>query len=54
MRRHPVIGRELLKNTSGVSPEIPEGVRRHHEYLDGSGYPDALTAPAIPARPALY
>jgi putative nucleotidyltransferase with HDIG domain len=47
MRRHPVIGCELLKDTSGVSPEILDGVRHHHEYLDGSGYTDALTAPAI-------
>ena len=39
MRRHPVIGCELLKDTSGVSPEILDGVRHHHEYLDGSGYP---------------
>jgi HD-GYP domain-containing protein (c-di-GMP phosphodiesterase class II) len=36
-----------LKDTSGVSPEILDGVRHHHEYLDGSGYPDALTAPEI-------
>jgi putative nucleotidyltransferase with HDIG domain len=47
MRRHPVIGYELLKDTAGVSPEILDGVRHHHEYLDGSGYPDALTAPEI-------
>jgi len=47
MRRHPVIGCKLLKDTSGVSPEILDGVRHHHEYLDGSGYPDALTAPEI-------
>lgn len=47
MRRHPAIGCELLKDTSGVSPEILDGVRHHHEYLDGSGYPDALTAPEI-------
>jgi putative nucleotidyltransferase with HDIG domain len=47
MRRHPIIGCELLKDTLGVSPEILDGVRHHHEYLDGSGYPDALAAPEI-------
>jgi putative nucleotidyltransferase with HDIG domain len=47
MRRHPVIGYELLKDLSDVSPEILDGVRHHHEYLDGSGYPDALRAPQI-------
>jgi putative nucleotidyltransferase with HDIG domain len=47
MKRHPVIGYELLKDLSGISPEILDGVRHHHEYLDGSGYPDALMAPDI-------
>jgi putative nucleotidyltransferase with HDIG domain len=47
MRRHPIIGCELLKDTLGVSPEILDGVRHPHEYLDGSGYPDALMAPDI-------
>ena len=47
MRRHPVIGYELLKDIPDISPEILDGVRHHHEYLDGSGYPDALTAPDI-------
>jgi len=47
MRRHPAIGHELLKDIAGISPEILDGVRHHHEYLDGSGYPDALTAPEI-------
>jgi putative nucleotidyltransferase with HDIG domain len=47
MRRHPVIGYELLKDISDIGPEILDGVRHHHEYLDGSGYPDALTAPQI-------
>ena len=47
MRRHPVIGYELLKDIPEVGPEILDGVRHHHEYLDGSGYPDALTAPEI-------
>jgi HD-GYP domain-containing protein (c-di-GMP phosphodiesterase class II) len=47
MRRHPVIGYELLKNISHISPEILDGVRHHHEYLDGSGYPDALMGSQI-------
>jgi putative nucleotidyltransferase with HDIG domain len=48
LRRHPVIGYELLKDVPGITQEILDGVRHHHEYLDGSGYPDALKAPAIP------
>ena len=47
MKRHPAIGYESLKDIPGVTPEILDGVRHHHEYLDGSGYPDALTAPDI-------
>ncbi len=47
MKRHPVIGYELLKALPEVSPEILDGVRHHHEYLDGSGYPDALCGESI-------
>jgi len=47
MRRHPVIGYEILKAQPEFGPEVLDGVRHHHEYLDGSGYPDGLTAPQI-------
>jgi putative nucleotidyltransferase with HDIG domain len=47
MRRHPVIGYELLKTLPEMNDEILDGVRHHHEYLDGSGYPDGLKAPQI-------
>jgi HD-GYP domain-containing protein (c-di-GMP phosphodiesterase class II) len=30
-----------------ISPEVLDAVRHHHEYLDGSGYPDALYAENI-------
>jgi len=44
---HPAAGYEVLKGNPGVTPEILDGVRHHHEYLDGSGYPDALCAASI-------
>ncbi len=47
MNRHPIIGYELLQPIPEIGPEILDGVRHHHEYLDGSGYPDGLTAPEI-------
>jgi putative nucleotidyltransferase with HDIG domain len=44
---HPAAGWEVLKGSAGISPEILDAVRHHHEYLDGSGYPDALCATSI-------
>lgn len=44
---HPAAGYEVLKGIAGISPEILDAVRHHHEYLDGSGYPDALCAASI-------
>jgi putative nucleotidyltransferase with HDIG domain len=44
---HPAAGYDVLKGTSGISPEVLDAVRHHHEYLDGSGYPDALCAESI-------
>ncbi|MEH2528559.1 MULTISPECIES: HD-GYP domain-containing protein [unclassified Bradyrhizobium] len=44
---HPVAGYDFLKTHTGISAEILDAVRHHHEYLDGSGYPDALCAEGI-------
>jgi putative nucleotidyltransferase with HDIG domain len=44
---HPAAGYEVLKGNVGISAEILDAVRHHHEYLDGSGYPDALCAAGI-------
>ncbi len=44
---HPAAGYEALKGNTDISPEILDAVRHHHEYLDGSGYPDALCAASI-------
>ena len=47
VRMHPVWGDEYLRTHSDVSPVIRAGVRHHHEYLDGSGYPDGLSGRQI-------
>ncbi len=44
---HPAAGYEVLKRNAGISPEILDAVRHHHEYLDGSGYPDGLCDTSI-------
>ncbi len=44
---HPAAGYDALQGNAGVSPEILDAVRHHHEYLDGSGYPDGLCAGSI-------
>jgi putative nucleotidyltransferase with HDIG domain len=44
---HPAAGHEFLQDHDKISPEILDAVRHHHEYLDGSGYPDALCAESI-------
>jgi putative nucleotidyltransferase with HDIG domain len=44
---HPAAGYEALKATRNISAEILDAVRHHHEYLDGSGYPDGLCAESI-------
>jgi putative nucleotidyltransferase with HDIG domain len=44
---HPAAGYDALTGSAGISPEILDAVRHHHEYLDGSGYPDGLCADGI-------
>ncbi len=44
---HPVAGYDALKAAKHISAEVLDAVRHHHEYLDGSGYPDGLTADSI-------
>ena len=39
---HPANGFETLRSNPEISSEILDAVRHHHEYLDGSGYPDQL------------
>lgn len=47
MRRHPVDGAEILERIAGLK-EMADNVRHHHEWYDGSGYPDGRKGEQIP------
>lgn len=47
MNAHPVKGEEILKPVQKLAPELPI-IRHHHEWFNGSGYPDRLIGHEIP------
>jgi response regulator RpfG family c-di-GMP phosphodiesterase len=47
VERHPVIGAHLLKPLD-LPSIVSVTVRHHHEWWDGSGYPDGLAGEEIP------
>ena len=47
MQQHPAIGHSYLAKKSRIAAEALTSVRSHHEYLDGSGYPDGLRGSEI-------
>jgi len=47
MRQHPSIGEEIVKPLRSFR-HIMDPIKHHHEFLDGSGYPDGLKADQIP------
>ncbi len=47
VKRHPRAGYDYLKTRSNLPEAVLDAVLHHHEALDGSGYPDALTSERI-------
>jgi len=47
IQRHPDEGWKILQELQQLSYVLP-GVLHHHERVDGKGYPDGLSGPAIP------
>ncbi|MFZ2955798.1 MAG: HD domain-containing phosphohydrolase [Candidatus Ozemobacteraceae bacterium] len=47
IKKHPVIGADILRPVDFLADKIP-GVLHHHEYYDGRGYPHHLTGDTIP------
>ena len=42
VRKHPVYSRQILSGRPEIGPDVLDLAVHHHEYLDGSGYPDGL------------
>ncbi len=47
MNAHPVKGAEIIAPVTRLAPELPI-IRHHHEWFNGSGYPDRLMGDEIP------
>ena len=47
MKKHPEIGVHMISPLE-VSPTILSIIRHHHEYFDGTGYPDGLRGDEFP------
>jgi putative nucleotidyltransferase with HDIG domain len=47
VRKHPRLGYDALAAQGGFPPEMLDVVLHHHEFLDGTGYPDGLRGDRI-------
>jgi putative nucleotidyltransferase with HDIG domain len=47
LRQHPRRGYEALAAEGGFPPEMLDVILHHHEFLDGSGYPNGLRSEQI-------
>lgn len=47
IKSHPVRGHEMLLESGVENERVLDVCRHHHERIDGSGYPDKLTAESI-------
>ena len=47
MNSHPVLGAQIIAPVARLSRELPI-IRNHHEWYNGSGYPDRLLGDEIP------
>lgn len=52
MNRHPEYGAEILSKASSLLKYIP-AIKHHHEWYDGTGYPDGLRQNRIPLPAAI-
>jgi putative nucleotidyltransferase with HDIG domain len=48
VKKHPLIGFDILRNIEGINKHILNVALLHHERLDGSGYPKGIKSKQIP------
>lgn len=53
MKMHPELGYEIAINIGIKDKNILDGIRHHHEKLNGMGYPDQLSADQISLFPRI-
>jgi putative nucleotidyltransferase with HDIG domain len=47
IQKHPRLGFDALAEQGGFPPEMLDVILHHHEFLDGTGYPDGLSGNQI-------
>jgi HD-GYP domain-containing protein (c-di-GMP phosphodiesterase class II) len=47
IKKHPVNGAKIIESVEPIK-HAREIIRHHHEFFDGSGYPDGLNGGTIP------
>lgn len=52
MKQHTTRGAEIVKPL-GLPKETVDGIKHHHEFFDGNGYPDGLKGADIPISAAI-
>ena len=52
IKEHPVIGANILSSIKDIEPMV-DGVRYHHEWFNGNGYPEGIAEEAIPLIPRI-
>ncbi|MCO4795268.1 MAG: HD domain-containing protein [Bacteriovoracaceae bacterium] len=46
-QKHPELGLEIVQDNRTITTAVKQIIHQHHEYFDGSGYPNALKGQSI-------
>lgn len=46
-KKHPELGLEMVQDNRAITTAVKQIIHQHHEYFDGTGYPNGLKGQAI-------